>query len=129
MPHLTNCAPPVVAGYQIIRPIGKGGMGVVWEAIQKGTKRKVALKLMNADALGSATSRARFAREVQVAASLSHPNIARVYDAGIHDGSYHYIMEYIDGVPLDRFVERPASGSAANLDAVQAGLPRCAIRP
>ena len=67
---------PVVEGYEIVRPLGEGGMGVVWEAIQKGTQRPVALKLLSVAALTSDKARIRFSREVQLAAALNHPYVA-----------------------------------------------------
>ncbi len=99
----TSEAPPDLAGYEITGRLGEGGMGVVWSAIQLSTNQKVAIKLMGAAGLGSERLKARFAREVELAAGLRHPNIARVYDSGLHRGVYFYAMELIDGVPLDRY--------------------------
>src|SRR3954453_21465030 len=71
---------PRVEGYVPIAPLGRGGMGVVWRALQVGTRREVALKLLRPDVVHSDRARRRFAREVELAARLEHPNIARVYD-------------------------------------------------
>ena len=95
---------PRIEGYQIRGPLGRGGMGVVWRAVQLGTKREVALKLMDAGAFRSERARRRFEREVELSASLSHRNIVRVYDSGVHEGQYYYAMELIEGVPLDEHV-------------------------
>src|ERR1043166_4839413 len=99
---------PHIEGYQIIgdEPLGGGGMGVVWRAIQLGTRQEVALKLINAAYLGSDRARHWFEREVRLAASLQHPNIARVYDSGLHHGVYYYAMQLIDGgQSLDKYVK------------------------
>jgi WD40 repeat protein/tRNA A-37 threonylcarbamoyl transferase component Bud32 len=94
---------PTIKGYQITGRIGEGGMGTVWRAVQTSTNRPVALKLMNTACLGSESARARFTREVELAASLHHPNIASVYDSGVQSGTYFYAMELVDGQPLDKF--------------------------
>ena len=85
--------------------LGEGGMGVVWKALQHGTHRTVALKLMNVANFGSQRAEQRFQREVDLTARLEHPNIARVYDGGHRHGIYFYAMELIDGRPLDRYVK------------------------
>jgi serine/threonine protein kinase len=96
---------PRVAGYQALHVLGEGGMGVVWRALQQSTQRAVALKVMTAAAFGSHRARRRFEREVEFAARLDHPHIARVYDGGVHAGAPFYAMELIDGgVPLDEYV-------------------------
>src|SRR3954451_19649707 len=92
---------PVVEGYQIRGFVGRGGMGTVWRAWQLSTRREVALKLLNAASIGSEQAMRRFDREVELTGRLQHPNIARVYDSGILHGVYFYVMEYVDGVPLD----------------------------
>jgi len=82
--------------YQIVGKLGAGGMGTVWRAIERSTRRQVALKILNAGELACEAARLRFAREIEVAASLDHANIARVYSAGIHKDAYFYAMELID---------------------------------
>src|SRR4051812_4140861 len=74
-------ATPAVAGYDVLERIDEGGMGVVWRAVQLSTRREVALKFMSAPASMTSRARARFEREVELTASLEHPNIARVYDS------------------------------------------------
>ena len=96
---------PEIEGYRIIKKLGRGGMGVVWLAEQLGTKREVALKLMVSHADDSNKAKAKFQREVELTARLEHPNIASIYDSGLHHGMYYYAMEYIDGLPLDKFVK------------------------
>jgi len=97
---------PRIAGYSISSRLGEGGMGVVWRAVQLSTRREVALKLMNPISFGSTKARQWFEREIELAARLEHPNIARVYDSGLRQGSYFYAMELVEGVPLDEFVHQ-----------------------
>ena len=96
---------PDIEGYKIIEPLGEGGMGIVWCAEQLSTRRQVALKLMVSHRIESPKAQARFQREVELTARLDHPNIARIYDSGLHQGMYYYAMELVDGVPLDRYVK------------------------
>ncbi len=96
---------PQIEGYAITGRLGQGGMGTVWKATQLSTRREVALKVLRTGAFASVKAQARFEREVELAARLEHPNIARVYDSGLHQGVYYYAMELIDGVHLDEYVE------------------------
>lgn len=97
---------PHIEGYKLLKKLGQGGMGVVWQAVQYSTKRPVALKILAANLFGSETSRIRFEREIELSAKLEHPNIARIYDSGVHRGQYYYAMEFIEGLPLDVYVSR-----------------------
>jgi serine/threonine protein kinase len=103
-------AAPTIEGYQITEPLGEGGMGTVWRAVQLSTRREVALKLMTNEAFASKKARARFQREVELAARLQHTNIARIHDSGLHRGVYYYVMELVEGVPLDRYVKENRLG-------------------
>jgi WD40 repeat protein/serine/threonine protein kinase len=96
---------PDIEGYKIIEPLGEGGMGIVWRAEQLSTRRQVALKLMVSHRIESPKAQARFQREVELTARLDHPNIARIYDSGLHQEMYYYAMELIDGAPLDQYVK------------------------
>jgi serine/threonine protein kinase len=101
----TGTAPvPRLEGYHIVGKLGAGGMGTVWKAWQLSTRREVALKLLNFGDTASERAKQRFDREVEVTSRLQHPNIARIYDSGIHHGVYYYAMELIEGVPLDAYV-------------------------
>ncbi|HUV39072.1 MAG TPA: serine/threonine-protein kinase, partial [Planctomycetota bacterium] len=79
-------------------------MGTVWRAMQLATRREVALKLLSAGEFATEKARRRFEREVELASNLEHPNIARVYDSGLHQHVYYYAMEWVQGRPLDRYV-------------------------
>jgi len=81
-------------------------MGTVWHAVQLGTYREVALKLMGRGALGSEKDRARFEREVELTARLQHPNIAQIYDSGLQNDMYYYAMELVNGTALDEYAKR-----------------------
>ena len=92
---------PEIEGYHVIGKLGQGGMGMVWRAVQLSTRRDVALKLLTAGGFASRRTRLRFDREVELTARLEHPNIARVYDSGVHYSLYFYAMELVRG-PDDR---------------------------
>src|SRR5262249_20720760 len=95
---------PQVEGYDLIDRIGDGGMGVVYEAYQRSTSRRVAIKFMRESAQVRPTARRRFEREVELAARLTHPNIVSVIDSGIDRGRYYYVMDYVDGTPLNKAI-------------------------
>ena len=97
---------PRIEGYDIIEYLGRGSMGTVWKARQKSVNRDVALKLLAPERIGSPKSKARFEQEVELAARLRHDNIARIYDSGVQKGVYFYVMELIDGIHLDKYVEQ-----------------------
>ncbi len=92
--------------FKKIEEIGRGGMGSVWRAVQMSTGREVALKELPADALKSFAARSRFEEEIHWASLLQHPNIARVYDSGLLEGSYVYAMELIQGEHLDEYARK-----------------------
>ncbi len=95
----------VFEGYEILDQLPPGGQAVVYKAIQKATKRVVALKVLLQGAQTSAIAQYRFEREVDLAASLQHPNIVTIYDSGIAKGQYYFAMQYIEGIPLDKYVQ------------------------
>ncbi|MBI4718761.1 MAG: protein kinase [Planctomycetes bacterium] len=97
-----------VGGYEIVSEIRRGGQGIVYKAIQKATKRPVALKMLLGGPLASTKQRRRFEREVELIASLRHPYIVTLYDSGITaDGGHFFAMEYIHGMPLDQYLSPP----------------------
>lgn len=97
--------PESFPGYEILREVHRGGQGVVYQAIQTATKRRVAIKVLYESPLAGSASRARFEREVQVLGQLSHPNIVRIHDSGVTPtGRFFYVMDYIAGRPLDEHI-------------------------
>ena len=110
-PQVTADVPSVapmlkVAGYELLEEIGRGGMGVVYRALQVSTQRVVAFKVMLAGPFASPSARRRFEREVQLAARLQHPSIARVLESGTVEGQRYYAMDYVSGVRLDQYLAR-----------------------
>lgn len=90
--------------FELLRVIGRGGMGVVYEAEQLSLRRKVALKLLPLTSLLDSRQIARFKNEAQAAAALQHPNIVPVYAVGSYQGIHYYAMPLIDGYPLDAII-------------------------
>ncbi len=91
-----------VPGYRIQRELGHGGSARVYLALQHAFGRPVAVKVLSPALLGDPRSRQRFLREAEIAKGLDHPNIARVYDAGIAGDTPYLVMEYLRGGDLDR---------------------------
>lgn len=105
----------LVDGYELIEEIHRGGQGVVHRAVQKHTKRLVALKTLLAGPWASPRKRSRFEREIELVAALRHPGIVTLYDSGTTaDGGLFFAMEYVDGVRLDDYA-RPRHGKAAEV--------------
>ncbi len=87
--------------YRIIRQVGQGGMGIVYEAEQVSLGRHVALKVLPRKMLLDSKQRRRFEREARAAAKLHHTNIVPVFGVGEHDGMPYYVMQFIQGLGLD----------------------------
>ena len=104
IPDLTTGT--VFAGYQIDGVAGEGGMGVVYRATEIALQRPVALKLIAADFAGDRKFRERFQRESMLAASIDHPNVIPVYEAGEVDGELYIAMRFVDGTDLLHAVTR-----------------------
>jgi serine/threonine protein kinase len=94
----------IFEGYQILEELPRGGQAVVYKAIHKATKMKVALKVLLPGLTASAKARRYFKQEVELAARLSHPNIVAIRDSGIARGQHYFSMEYIRGQSLDRYI-------------------------
>ena len=91
----------LLGDFRIIREVGRGGMGVVYEAEQISLGRHVALKVLQGSPLADVNHLARFEREARAAAKLHHTNIVPVFGVG-HDGGVHYyVMQFIQGQPLN----------------------------
>ncbi len=97
---------PTIAGFRVVREIGRGGMGVVYEAIELALGRRVALKLLAPELSRQSTSVERFRREARAAARLHHTNIVPVFGVGEDAGTCYYVMQFIEGLGLDRIFDR-----------------------
>ncbi len=116
--------PERVGEFRILRRIGVGGMGVVYEAVQESLGRRVALKLLPLEAVADPKRLERFRREAKAAARLHHTNIVPVFGTGEADGRHFYAMQFISGHSLDAVIDelkrlkegstttRPATGVA-----------------
>jgi non-specific serine/threonine protein kinase/serine/threonine-protein kinase len=104
--------------YKIVRELGYGGMGAVYQAERTDGKfdQTVALKLLKRE-MNTAALRRRFGQEREILASLEHPNIARLLDAGTTDDKTPYLaMEYVEGLPIDEYCRKQASDLNQRLD-------------
>ena len=91
--------------FRVLRVVGRGGMGVVYEAEQESLGRRVALKVMSGHRLSDPNQVARFAREAKAAARLHHTNIVPVFGVGDAEGVHYYVMQFIAGLGLDVVLE------------------------
>jgi WD40 repeat protein/serine/threonine protein kinase len=105
--------------YELLDEIGRGGQGVVYRARQPRTGRIIALKRVSAGADGSVSFRRRFEREIRTASALNHPSIVTIFGCDTLGGQAVLLMEYVDGLAVDRWVETVAPvGDQARTDAV-----------
>ncbi|HUC00047.1 MAG TPA: serine/threonine-protein kinase, partial [Solirubrobacterales bacterium] len=114
------------AGYRIDRRLGRGGMGILYLAIEPGLERRVALKLIAPEAAADEVFTRRFAEESRIAASIEHPNVVPIYAAGEVDGIPYIAMRYVAGSDLGRRIARegriPPEQAAALIAQVGNGL-------
>jgi serine/threonine protein kinase len=115
--------------FRLLREVGRGGMGVVYEAEQVSLNRRVALKVLPFAATLDTRHLQRFKNEARAAAHLHHPNIVPVYGVGTDRGVHYYAMQFIEGQNLAQFVQRmrvapapPVSTEPAEATVPQAGL-------
>jgi serine/threonine protein kinase len=105
-PAPDQAGPPERLGdFRILREVGRGGMGIVYEAEQESLGRRVALKVLPASALLDERLRQRFQREARAAAKLHHTNIVPVFGVGEESGLLYYVMQFIPGQGLDRVLK------------------------
>lgn len=92
--------------YTILETIGRGGMATVYKANQRNLNRLVALKVVHPNLIHDVEFLNRFHREAQMAASLNHPNIVRIYDVGAVNGVHYISMEYLEGEDLQTHIKK-----------------------
>ncbi|MGO9597152.1 MAG: protein kinase domain-containing protein, partial [Isosphaeraceae bacterium] len=110
-----------IAGYRVVRELGRGGMGTVYEAVHVGLDRPVALKVLSTHAAPDSSARRRFLNEARTAAALHHTNIVPVFDVGQAGGLCYYAMQRIEGSGLERVIRHlrrsrvlPGGGSGSS---------------
>jgi len=108
--------PPRIRGYRLREELHRGGQGVVYRATQRAPRREVALKVMLEGPLASEVAQRRFEREIDLAASLRHPNIVTILDSGVSHGRYYFAMDYIVGLRLDAHVRAAGADCRATLE-------------
>ncbi|MGL4422841.1 MAG: serine/threonine-protein kinase, partial [Gemmataceae bacterium] len=94
--------PPAIPGYEFVGEIGRGGMGVVYQAIQVRLHRTVAMKMILAGEYAGPDARIRFLAEAELAARMIHPNIVQLHEFNVHAGIPYFVLEYVDGGTLAR---------------------------
>ena len=117
--------------YEILAPIGAGGMGEVYRARDAKLDRDVAVKVLPSQLTANADALARFEREAKAVAALSHPNILAIFDFGTHDGVSYAVTELLEGETLrgkldGSTVDAEAGGRLGAPDRARASPPRTA---
>ncbi len=121
--------PEHIGDFNIIREIGRGGMGIVYEAEQRSLARRVAVKVLPKHALLLDKHLKRFRREAQTAAKLHHTNIVPVFGVGEQDGLHYYVMPLVRGVGLDEILrELPRAGDASTAGSAPRAGPGASTR-
>jgi serine/threonine protein kinase len=131
-PIAAPSGPKRLGDYRILREVGHGGMGVVYEAEQVSLDRHVALKVLPAAGLMNPTLLERFRREAKSAARLQHTNIVPVFGVGEAGGSHYYAMQFIQGQSLDQVLGdvrrlRKHSGIEADMDGQPRTVPESSV--
>ncbi|HSG71562.1 MAG TPA: serine/threonine-protein kinase, partial [Planctomycetaceae bacterium] len=109
--------------FRIIREVGRGGMGVVYEAEQVSLGRHVALKVLPASALPDNKHVRRFEREAKSAAKLHHTNIVPVFGVGQQEELHYYVMQFIQGLPLDEVIDELKKIHARPTETITSSVP------
>lgn len=91
------------AGFRVVGELRRGGQGVVFDAVQSSTGRRVAIKMMREGHFAGDRDAARFEREVRILGQLDHPGVVGILASGIRGGHFYYVMDFVDGAPLDQF--------------------------
>ena len=116
----------VLAGCRVEEVVGRGGMGIVYRALQLDLQRLVALKVITSDRAGDAEFRDRFSRESRMAAAIEHPNIVPVHAAGEDRGALYLVMRYVAGSDLQAVLRRDGRLEVARAAAIVAQVG-CAL--
>ncbi|MFM9957653.1 MAG: protein kinase domain-containing protein [Phycisphaerales bacterium] len=116
--------PPLgrLGGYELRDQIGRGGQGVVYRAIQPGTGRTVALKVLNMAPVLDGAENSAFSREVGALTRLDHPNVVRVFAAEVIEGHPTLVMEWVEGDTIDRWADRVMAAPVRDTNAVLAAF-------
>lgn len=113
----------LIAGrYELLRRLGRGGMGEVWAARDRTLHRDVALKLLDLDGAGHPELPQRFEREAVAAAQINHPNVVALYDRGIHEDMLFLVMEKVEGATLTEHIHAESPISLARALAIASGI-------
>src|ERR1700730_3412224 len=96
--------PKKLGKYEVLEAVGRGGMGVVYKAVDPEIGRLVAIKMMTSTVLNDPGLRKRFYREAQSAGKLQHPNIVTIYDLGVQEATPYLVMEFLEGESLDTVI-------------------------
>lgn len=131
-----------IENYQLLEPVGNGGMSTVWRARQLSLDRLVAIKILSAGLAVDKEGVERFLEEARLAARLNHPGIVSVYDAGVSGGVYYFVMELVNGYTVGDWLRKKgrlaetdiltiAENVAAALDYAWSGfkLVHCDLKP
>ena len=108
-----------IGDYRIVREVGRGGMGIVFEAEQISLRRKVAVKLLHPHLSLSASSIERFRQEASAAGGLRHPAIVPIHEVGEWRGLHFFSMEFVTGQPVQQLVQEPKLGLSDKLTRYQ----------
>ena len=121
--------PERIANFRVLREVGRGGMGVVLEAVEEPLERRVALKVLPSELVASPSARARFKREAELAARLEHSGIATIYGAGVDADRPWIAMRFVEGRTLASLVTeaRAAGGSCVVFPGSDAGPTNAVI--
>ncbi|MBA4192491.1 MAG: hypothetical protein C0467_31365 [Planctomycetaceae bacterium] len=116
---------PQIPGYEVLSELGRGGMAIVYLALQLGLNRPVALKVLLAGDQASGPERLRLRWEAEAVAALQHPNVIQIHEIGEHNGSVYLSLEYSTGGSLDQRIERhplPPGEAATLVQGIAAGV-------
>src|SRR5216684_3297932 len=104
---MTISAGTRLAAYEVLAPLGAGGMGEVWRARDTRLNRDVAIKVLPAEVTADASRLKRFEKEARAASALNHPNIVTIYEIGSSDSVSYIAMGLVEGAPLRAKMQGP----------------------